>query len=126
MNNKKLQLKQKFAKVIVIAGIFASGQLYASAALDAINASVEQQANKIDQQYGVLLTAAERSNLKMALIVKAIGEQNDLSATDLSQLTDDAAATYGITDPVQQRQLLIELEAQKSNGGGSGYKPACC
>ena len=106
----------------------------AGEALASINAAVDTQAEQIDQKHGVLLTNQERNNLKMALIVKKVTTDtaNDSSKT-VKEKTDSAIATYEINDPVEQRQLLIEIEAAANTGGGaantgggSGNKPPCC
>lgn len=91
--------------------------------LDAINAEVEQKAEQIDIDYGVLLDTQERNNLKVALIVKKVVAN---AATEknktVKQITDAAIITYEITDPTEQRKLLIEVSAQKGVVG-TGEEP---
>jgi hypothetical protein len=95
------------------------------AALDELNATVEFKAAQIDDTYGILLTSDELNNLKL----KLIGEQvldalaNDPNASIESQI-ERALNIYQITDPVDSRQLLIEVEAYFARG--SGRKPPCC
>jgi hypothetical protein len=121
MNN----LVSAFGKGMAFACAFCAGIANAGEALDSINAQVEQQAAQIDHAHGVLLTSQERDNLKMALIVKKVTKEEAV-ATDVTvkEKADKAIATYEITDPVEQRKLLIEIEA--SYFGGSGIQPPCC
>lgn len=91
--------------------------------LNLINADVEKQAAQIDQNYGVLLDTQERNNLKVALIVKKV----TADGTDRTVIEKAKAAvvTYEITDPVEQRKLLVELEtaAQQKGTGNGGTVP---
>jgi hypothetical protein len=104
---------------------------HAGEELTAINTAVEQRAAEIDQKFGVLLTNQERNNLKIALIVSKVSKEQkegagngggDDPATQKAlttkAVTDKAIKTYEITDPVDQRQLLIEMDAYEDDGGG--------
>ena len=102
---------------------FLTSATFAGAALDEINVAVAAKAGQIDDKFGVLLTTTERDNLKIALIVKEI-TANDSEQT-VQQQTANAIATYEIVDPVEQRKLLIEIEASLVGGGG-GSSPPCC
>lgn len=104
---------------------FFSGPIKAGEALDSLNVEVEQQADQIDQQFGVLLTYSERTNLKIGLIVARLKAKKAAQPEKtVATLVDEAIATYEITDPIEQRQLLIET--QSNVAGGSGGKPPCC
>ena len=84
---------------------------FAGDALDAVNAQVNQKAQHIDQNYGLLLTATERQRLKMSIIVKKVtAGVGPLTRAELVELAQNTDATYEITDPVEKRKLLIELE----------------
>ena len=87
--------------------------------LDAINAQVEAQAADIDQKHGVLLDSSERNDLKLQLISR----QALADATDGQSIKDIAATAnrvYEISDPYEQRQLLIKIEAQTTVQKGTG------
>ncbi|NQZ09440.1 MAG: hypothetical protein HRT35_19990 [Algicola sp.] len=121
MNN----LVSAFGKGMAFACVFCASIANAGEALDNINAQVEEQAAQIDQTHGVLLTSQERDNLKMALIVKKVTTEEAVVAdVTVKEKADKAIATYEITDPIEQRKLLIEIEA--SYFGGSGIQPPCC
>ena len=84
--------------------------------LELINAEVDKRSAEIDQKFGVLLTTQERNNLKISLVVSKVSkEQKDVT---VKEKTDAAIKTYEITDPVEQRQLLIEMAAYEDDGGG--------
>lgn len=118
---------ETFLKGVAFSCVFFTQFANAGEALDSINAAVNTQAEQIDQKHGVLLTTQERDNLKMALIVKKVTVATNESTTQtVKERADSAIATYEITDPVEQRQLLIEIEAAANTGGGSGNKPPCC
>jgi hypothetical protein len=105
---------------------FFTGQTYAGEALNAVNAQVEKKAEEIDQKYGVLLTTQERNDLKIAIVAeKVTAEQGNDETQALDQKAKEAIVTYEITDPTDQRKLLIEMEAQSSakSGGQSGEEP---
>jgi hypothetical protein len=119
MNNILSALTKGVAFLCLFISVFAN----ASNELNAINAEVEKKAEQIDQNYGVLLDTQERDNLKIALIVKkvvtdAAAEKNKT----VKQITDAAIVTYEISDPVEQRKLLIEVSAKKGTGT-SGNEP---
>lgn len=116
-----------FLKGMVFLCVFFTHFVNAGEALDSINVEVEKRAEQIDQNYGVLLTTQERDNLRLALIVKKVTTDtaNDTTQT-VKEKIDAAITTYEITDPVEQRQLLIKIEAAANTGGGSGNKPPCC
>ena len=91
---------------------------FANDELAAVNAIVEQQAQHLDAQYGLLMTLTERNALKIKVIAqKLVDIQSDNPQMTTNDLLDEGIVTYEITDIVEQRQLLIELEPQ-SNGGG--------
>jgi hypothetical protein len=93
--------------------------------LDLVNAKVDKKAEQIDETYGVLLTSQERNNLKIKLVVNDV--VTDLAADETATVkakVDKAVLTYDVTDPIDQRQLLIEVEAAANNGDGT--KPTCC
>jgi hypothetical protein len=93
--------------------------------LDLVNAKVDKKAEQIDETYGVLLTSQERNNLKIKLVVNDV--VTDLAADETATVkakVDKAVLTYDVTDPIDQRQLLIEVEAAYTNG--DGIKPPCC
>lgn len=110
-----------FVKGIALLCACVAVTAHAGEDLDAINSAVEQRAAEIDQKFGVLLTSQELNNLKISLIVSKVSkEQKDRS---VKAKTDTAIKTYEITDPVEQRQLLIELEATSLTGNGGGDDP---
>ena len=113
-------------KVALLGLIFSSPLIVnAGEALDVVNAEVEQRANQIDQEHGVLLTGQERSALKLLLIAnKVVAAQPNAT---VNEKTDDAIVVYEISDPADQRQLLIKMdEASNLAGGGGGTRPPCC
>lgn len=104
---------------------FFSSPIQAGEALDSLNAEVEQQAEQIDQQFGVLLTNTERGNLKIGLIVSRLkAKKAEQPEKTVEALVEEAISTYQIMDPVAQRQLLIETETTINRS--SGAKPPCC
>jgi hypothetical protein len=111
-------------KGMAFACVFFSIVAHAGNELNTINAEVESKAQQIDLNYGVLLDTQERNNLKIALIVKKVAAN---AATEknktIEQITDAAIITYEITDPVEQRKLLIEVSAQKGVFGTGNEPP---
>lgn len=104
---------------------FVSSQVQAGEALDAVNTEVEQRAAQLDQRFGVLLTGQERQNMKLALIAKKVATAESLQAgKSAKEITDEAAKTYQIEDPTEQRKLLVEVDAVISFS--SGIQPPCC
>ena len=101
---------------LIILGAFFSNLLHAGEALEQINAEVEQTAVQIEQDYGVLLTGQERNNLKISLVVEKVSKEQ--KETSVKDKTDSAIQTYEITDPTDQRQLLIEMQANLTGNGG--------
>lgn len=97
----------------------------ANEALNAINIAVEQKAVQIDQNYGVLLTTQERNDLKVALVVnKLANETKNMSAAQVALQTQKAMVVFEITDPIEQRKLLIGLQAlAKDSTGNVGNEP---
>lgn len=97
----------------------------ANEALNAINAAVEQKAAQIDQTYGVLLTTQERNDLKVTLVVnKLANDIKNMNAKQVAVKTQQAMVIFEITDPIDQRKLVIGLEAQAIEGTGSiGSEP---
>jgi hypothetical protein len=68
-----------------------------------------------------LLTTQERNNLKISLVVSKVSkEQKDVT---VKEKTDAAIEIYEITDPVEQRQLLIEMKAKASTGNVGAEPP---
>ena len=110
-----------------LSGLFFVCSFFASAEgenaeLKAVNIEVEQRAVQLDQDFGIILTSQERSTLKLSIIAnKVAANQSDAS---VREKTDNAIVIYEITDPVDQRQLLITIEL--STGGGGGRRPPCC
>lgn len=98
---------------------------HANEALDAINSAVEQKAALIDQNYGVLLTTQERNDLKVTLVVnKLVGDTQHMTAEQITIKTQQAITTFEISDPIDQRKLVIGLEAQAREGTGfNGTEP---
>ena len=101
-------------------GLFLTCSFFVSAGeeLNIINAEVEKAATQIDQEYGVLLTGQERNTLKISLVASKITKE--LPNGSVSQKKDRAIKIYELTDPIDQRQLLIEI---KVAGGGGGVHP---
>ena len=89
--------------------------------LDNVNAEVEAKAEKIDRDHGVLLTGQERNNLKIKLVAGKVADKLaiDENAT-LNGTVEEATETYEITDPADQRQLLIDVSAERN---GDGIEP---
>lgn len=113
--------------VLAIFCAFISGDTQAGTELDAVNVQVEQKAQELDEKYGVLLTGQERNELKIALVAKKVAAENaDASVQIIEEATDAAIVIYEVTDPTDQRKLLIEIEASELRSGGSGNKPPCC
>lgn len=94
--------------------------------LDKVNRQVDAKAAHIDQTYGVLLTGQERNDLKITLVASQVAKniQTDKHLA-VTQAIDAAIITFDISDPSDQRQLLIEVGPQ-SAGNGGGLKPPCC
>jgi hypothetical protein len=106
--------------MISLSGLILLCTFFANAGeeLEAINAEVEKTAAQIDHDYGVLLTGQERRKLKISLIVsKMTDEQQNIFAKEKA---DKAIKVYEITDPTEQRSLLIEMSVA---GGGGGVHP---
>jgi uncharacterized membrane protein YfhO len=95
---------------------------FAGQKLDALNTQVEQKAAEIDQKHGVLLDTSERNELKMDLIIQQVAADtaNDTDKT-MTVIANTAIATYEITDPTEQRKLLIKLEAQAQAAKSTGH-----
>jgi hypothetical protein len=103
---------------------FLTGYANAGDELNAINAQVEQKAQEIDQKYGVLLSTHERNELKLSLVAKKMVTDN--AEQTVEEKADAAITTYEISDPTDQRTLLIEIEASESSFNGGGKQPPCC
>ena len=102
-----------------------NAQVQANEALNAVNTEVEQRAAQLDQKFGVLLTLQERQDMKLALIAKKVATTQAVEAgKSAKQITDEAAATYQIADPAEQRKLLVEVDALMPMS--SGIHPPCC
>lgn len=92
--------------------------------LNEVDAQVAQKARQIDEKHGVLLDSQERNALKLNLIVKqVVADSANDSTKSVSELAETAIATYEITDPTEQRKLLIGLEAQAKSTGSSSNQP---
>lgn len=90
---------------------------FAGQKLDEINAKLDQQALEIDQKYGVLIDYQERGDLKLDLIAQqALSEAAD-GTQSVKDIAEAAFATYEITDPYEQRKLLIKMESQATQKG---------
>ena len=106
---------------LAILGSLLTGTVNADEALDQVNAEVEQTAAQINADHGILLTSAERENLKLSIIVKKVTTTDEDVQLSVVETTNQAIETYEITDPTNQRKLLIEIE---TNGfGGAGKVP---
>jgi hypothetical protein len=102
---------------------FFTGIASAGEALDAVNAEVEKKAEQIDQMYGVLLTTQERNDMKVSLVAKKVTVETTADTTEtVEEKADSAIATYEITDPTDQRKLLIEMQVV-AGGGNDDVKP---
>jgi hypothetical protein len=113
------------AKVIGLAFSCAliTGPVSAGEELDTVNAEVEEKAEQIDQMYGVLLTTQERNDMKISLVAKKAATASTADTTDtVEEKADAAIATYEITDPTDQRKLLIEMQVV-AGGGDDDPKP---
>lgn len=105
---------------------FFSSPIKAGEALDSLNAAVEQKERQFEEQFGVALTFDELTNVKLGLIVARLKQAKaEQPEKTVKALVDEAIVTYEITDPVEQRQLLIETTAQtaKATGDGNGNEP---
>ena len=104
--------------LVSLCGLLLMGTFFANAGekLDEINAEVEKQAAQIDHDYGVLLTSQELDDLKISLIVDK--ENKEQPNASVVEKTKSAIKTYEITDPANQRKLLIELGVNEGDGGG--------
>jgi alpha-D-ribose 1-methylphosphonate 5-triphosphate synthase subunit PhnI len=108
-----------FVKGLALSCACVASAAHAGDDLNLINADVEKQAARIDQNYGVLLDTQERNNLKMALIVKKVtADDTDRTVIEKAKA---AVVTYEITDPVEQRKLLVELDAAAEKKQGTGH-----
>ncbi len=103
--------------LVSLSGLLLMGSFFANAGekLDEINAEVEKQAAQIDQDYGVLLTSQERRDLKISLIVDR--ETKEQPNASVVEKTEKAIEVYDISDPVEQRKLLIEMRVFDDGGG---------
>jgi hypothetical protein len=111
---------------LLATALFLTGNVYAGVELEAINAKVEETAAQLDATYGVLLTTQERADLKRTLIVSKVAnaKKEDGTALNVAVETEAAIETYEITDPMNQRKLLIEFEVHVNGVGGSaGVEP---
>jgi predicted sulfurtransferase len=102
--------------------------VFAGDKLTEVNAQVEKKAEEIDQKYGVLLTTLELNDLKIAIVAeKVTAQQDENEVQTLEVKTKAAIVDYEITDPTDQRKLLIEVEAQsqsKGTGNSSNEPPS--
>ena len=100
----------------------------ANEAQEQIEEQLHQYSNHIDANYGVLLSSVEMENLKIALIVDStVTDEAIEQGKTAQQLATQAIANYQIEDIMQQRQLLIEIDAtMTAKGSGGGAKPKCC
>jgi hypothetical protein len=113
------------AKVIGLAFSCAliTGPVSAGEELDAVISEVEKKAEQIDQMYGVLLTTQERNDMKVSLVAKKVMVETTANTTEtVEEKADSAIATYEITDPTDQRKLLIEMQVV-AGGGNDDVKP---
>lgn len=101
-----------------------SVQTQASEAADKINAEVERRAVEIDHKYGVLMDYQERGDLKLDLIAEKQVSENNTDKT-VQVLAEEAIAAYEITDPAEQRRLLIKIETQVAKSTGAGGTEPC-
>ena len=116
---KHTLLKTSLVSLAVL-GSLVFGTVNAGEALDQVNAEVDQTAAQIDADHGVLLTTAEREDLKLSIIVKKITNVEE-EQLDVIEATDEAIETYEITDPADQRKLLIEVQSNLI--GSAGKQP---
>lgn len=116
-------MRKLLAITLVTFGLTSAQSISANEAINQLNHQVEIQANQLDQQHQILLTFEERDKLKLSLIANKISQEfHQLSVTEQR---DKAIDIYAISDPSEQRQLLIDLQqiAAKMNGGGEGIDP---
>ena len=86
--------------------------------IEEVNQIVEQQAQYLDSQHGLLMTTTERDAFKIKVIAqKLIKKQQDNPQLTVTDLLNQGIDTYNLTDINEQRVLLIELEAKGSGGG---------
>ncbi len=114
---KHTLLKTSLVSLTILSSLII-GTTNAGEALDQVKAEVEQTAAQIDADHGVLLTAAERESLKLSIIAKKVTTVEEDQQLDVIEATDQAIETYEITDPTNQRKLLIEIESNVFGGGG--------
>ncbi len=95
-----------------------SGTVNAGEALNQVNAQVEATAAQIDAEHGVLLTTAERQDLKLSIISEKVTTVEEGVQLDVIKTTDEAIETYEITDDAEQRKLLIDIQNKILPGGG--------
>ena len=110
----------KFLSLVIAVAVamMLSFTVVANDELKAVNDVVEQQAQKLDQVHGLLMTAAERDSYKVKVIASKLADKQAINPElTINDLVNDGIATYEITDTYEQRQLLIELELM-ANGGG--------
>lgn len=120
----KVQMKNTLFKTPLVIGLtvlssLVAGTVSAGEALDQVNAQVEETAAQIDAEHGVLLTTAERENLKLSIISEKVTTVEKGVQLDVVETTDAAIDTYQITDPTNQRKLLIEIESNLLGGAGA-------
>ena len=91
-----------------------------NAELKAVNDIVEQKAQKLDREYGLLMDTIERENYKIKVIASKQRDKQALNPhLSTSDLVNDGVEVYELGD-YEKRQLIIELEPMTH---GSGYEP---
>ena len=106
---KKITKTQLASPLLLCALI--TGSANAGEALDAVNSKVTLQAEKIEQQYGILLTYSEMNDLKVSLIAHTqVAELENNYTASIVENAQAANEIYQLTDPVDQRKLLIEMQ----------------
>lgn len=105
---------------ILVLALMLSFNAAANDKLKTVNDIVEQKAQKLDRDHGLLMTATERDNYKIKVIAQKLADkQADKASLTLNDLVKDGVVVYELTEH-EERQLLIELEPMTS---GSGYEP---
>lgn len=88
--------------------------------LKSVNDIIEQKAQQLDRNHGLLMTATERDNYKIKVIAQKLADkQADNTNLTLNDLVNDGVVVYELTEH-EERQLLIDLEPMTN---GSGYEP---
>ena len=94
---------------------------HANVKLIEVNNIVEQKAQQLDKDHGLLMTATERDNYKIKVIAEKLIEKKAANPSlTINDLVNEGEATYEVNDSYEQRQLFFELEIM---GNGDGVDP---